>query len=88
MEDDNSLGGAIQAAVFNWLSENGGGFPTAYVMAVDYVGDDGECRLLVCEMEGQKSRHSLGLVAELEELYRLESREGWAMTHYAADEEE
>ena len=77
---DSTLGASVAGAVSKWLAKNGGGFPTAFVVAIDFVNSDGENRLLVSEPAEQPTRTSLGLVAELEECYRAESRMAWDAT--------
>ena len=85
MSQDSTLGQMIADAATRWLTKNGGGFPTAFVVAIDFVNSEGEARLFVSELAGQNTRTSLGLVAELEECYRAESRAAWDAT--LADDE-
>lgn len=86
MDENAFLGDVVQSALNDWLAANGGGFPTSFVIAVDYVNNDGESSLIITDMPGQKTRHSLGLIGELDEYYRFESRVGWASTFGEDDE--
>ena len=66
MTSDASLREFISVAVNDWTSANGGGFPTAYVVAVDYVDEEGASCLAVCDMENQTIQRSMGLSTYLD----------------------
>ena len=77
MTSDNSLRGTILAAIEEWSSANGGGFPTAFVIALDYVDASGENALAISQMNDQTAQRSLGLVTYLDEWYRADARNLW-----------
>lgn len=74
---DISLRDAVVAAIQDWAASNGGGFPTAFVFAVDYVDSDGENVLLISEMENQSTQRSMGLATYLDAWYRDDAVNLW-----------
>lgn len=67
--DNGSLGGAIKNAILEWCNSNGG-FPIAFVCALDLFDSDGEGCLVVSEMDDQPTHRSMGLSTYLDAWYR------------------
>lgn len=77
MSSDNSLRDVLVEAIQGWAAENGGGFPTAFCIALDYVNADGENVLLVSEMDNQPTQRSMGLVTYLDTWYKDDAISLW-----------
>lgn len=74
---DASLRDVVIRAIQDWAASNGGGFPTAFVFAVDYVDSNGEESLLISEMQNQSTQRSMGLVTYLDTWYRDDAQNLW-----------
>lgn len=72
-----SLRDTIADAIADWAAANGGGFPTAFVFAVDFADEDGGNSLFICEMEKQSIQRSMGLATYLDAWYRDDAVNLW-----------
>lgn len=77
MSSESSLRDVVIEAITNWASDNGGGFPTAFVFAVDYINQDGEPELVISQMDNQSTQRSMGLSTYLDQWYRDDAINHW-----------
>lgn len=69
MSENPGLGDAVRDAVMEWCRTNGG-FPIAFIAAVDFVNSEGQGALVVTEMDDQPTHRSMGLSTYLDAWYR------------------
>lgn len=87
MSSDSSLAVKVEAAIQEWCSENGGGFPLGFVIALDYVNTNGDNALLISAPDGQPTHRSLGLATYLDLWFRDDAQNSWgSIWGSAADE--
>lgn len=77
MAESTTLAEAVDKAVLDFFAKNGGGFPVAYVFALDFVNPEGKAALVVCEQDSQPTHRSLGLAAYLDTWYRDDAQRLW-----------
>lgn len=71
------LGDYVREAVMEWCRANGG-FPIAFVAAVDVVSNEGRGHLVVTEMDDQPTHRSMGLSTYLDARYRDDAQVAFA----------
>ena len=86
MADAKTLAEVIDAAIHSWLADNGGGFPIAYVMSLDYVNSEGKSMLFIGDMDDQPTHRSLGLVAYADAWFRDDALMTWQAAFPDADD--
>jgi hypothetical protein len=64
----------VRDCVDDWITEQGGGFSGAIIGAVEFVNSDGQACTILIEPLEQPTPRSLGLVAMLEESFRIDAR--------------
>lgn len=77
MDDMFALRDAIQAAIDNWMIEQGGGFAGGWVAMVDTIDPDGSTSVHVHHPAGQRVYHSLGMANYLTEWFKDDARRQW-----------
>jgi hypothetical protein len=71
----------------NWCGENGG-FPSAFVVAVDYIDSEGTQMLSVARMDDQPLSASMGLSTCLDMYFRDDAQAIWREMERAATEDD
>lgn len=66
MSESPTLRECIEAAVGDWCASTGGGMVTAFVGAVEYIGEDGATMLCIATPAGQPTHRSMGLAKYLD----------------------
>ena len=70
----------LQAAIEEHLAEQGGGFVTGFVCAVDMLDEEGDQCLLFTTPDGQRTALSMGLVEYSREWFLADARSQIATT--------
>ena len=83
-----TLGDAINDAVSAWCVGNGGGFPIAFVCALDFIDTDGKPNIIVSTMDEQPTHRSMGLSTYLDAWYRDDAVNLWAENVWLASEDD
>lgn len=73
-----SLSEVIEAAIGERCSQGGGGFPVAYLVAVEMVDEDGRVQMLVTNPPDQPIYRSMGLAAYAGAWLAVDAQQIWA----------
>lgn len=73
-----SLSEVIDAAIGERCSQGEGGFPVAYIVAVEMVNADGQVQMLVTTSPGQPTYRSMGLAAYAGAWFADDAQKVWA----------
>jgi hypothetical protein len=93
MDEQPSLRGAIEEAIQQFCSANGGfGIPTGFVYCVSRIDSDGSNVLTLGGMESQTTAVSMGLTAYLAKSFDAEADQElaafhWSLSHDDEDED-
>lgn len=83
-----TLGETINDAISGWCLSNGGGFPIAFVCALDFIDAEGKPNIIVTTMDDQPTHRSMGLSTYLDAWYRDDAESLWAEAMYGAIEDD
>lgn len=77
MAESKTLTQRLEDAMQQHFGDNGGGFVTGFVAAVDYVDSDGASVMYICSMPGQGTYKSMGLSEYLKLWYADDAQSAW-----------
>lgn len=80
------LSEVIDAAIGERCAQGSGGFPVAYIVAVEMVNEDGQVQMLVTTSPGQPTYRSMGLAAYAGAWFADDAQKVWSGCDNSSDE--